>query len=64
MLDLKDRAYAGGSCLTAQQAETTSPSPIGSTEVKEEMPFPKQPAIIRLTGADLLYGLEEHLTQI
>ena len=28
-------------------------------QVKEEMPFPKHPAVIRLSGAELLRGLEE-----
>ena len=28
-------------------------------QVKEEMPFPKHPAVVRLSGAELLRGLEE-----
>ncbi|CAK8997549.1 unnamed protein product [Durusdinium trenchii] len=42
----QDRLYAANLCLTVQQ-------------VKVEMPFSTQPAVIRLTGAALLRGLEE-----
>eukprot|EP00494_Astrolonche_serrata_P018186 UN18378 len=30
-------------------------------DFKEEMPFPRNPVILELTGKDLLYGVEEML---